>query len=84
MTMVNVGGSTALDFNECRDLARLYSSYRSTNGPEAGGYYWGVFNIGHSSGWFVQIACGVFSDGKMRMYRRIYHSNTTWTAWSQF
>lgn len=73
-----------LDFNNCKELGRLYSSYRSTNGPIAGAYYWGIFNIGYARGWFVQLACGSFTDGTMRMYRRIWHSNSTWTAWEKF
>lgn len=73
-----------LDFNDCKELGRLYSSYRSVNGPIAGAYYWGIFNIGYAGGWFVQIACASFTDGTMRMYRRMWHSNSTWTTWEKF
>ena len=74
----------SLDFNNCKELGRLYCSYRSTNGPETGGYYWGVINIGYSKNWFVQIACGAYTDGTMRMYKRMFHSAKTWTAWESF
>lgn len=84
LTPVGKDSGETLDFNACRDLGRLYCSYRSTNGPIAGAYYWGVFNIGYAGGWFVQIACGSFTDGIMRMYRRMWHSNTTWTSWEKF
>ena len=77
-------GSKALDFNTCKNIGRMYSSYGSINGPIGGAYYWGIFNIGYAGGWFVQIACASYTDGKMRMYRRIHYSNNSWTAWELF
>jgi len=84
MTKFNIGSTSALDFNNCRDLFRLYSSYGSINGPVSGGYYWGIFNIGHSTGWLIQIACGAYTDGTIRMYRRMFYSATAWTEWTRF
>ena len=80
----NKDSASGLNFNSCRDLWRLYCSYGGTNNPLDGQYYWGFFNIGFSGDWFVQIACCMFSDGKMRMFRRMYHSGTTWTDWLSF
>ena len=77
-------GSKALDFNTCKNIGRMYSSYGSINGPIGGAFYWGIFNIGYAGGWFVQIACASYTDGKMRMYRRIHYSNNSWTAWELF
>ena len=77
-------GAKALDFNTCKNIGRMYCSYGSINGPIGGAYYWGIFNIGYAGGWFVQIACASYTDGKMRMYRRIHYSNNSWTTWEQF
>lgn len=74
----------SLDFNACKEIGRVYCSYDSTNGPIRGGYYWGFINIGYSKGWFVQIACGSFTDGTIRMYRRMFYSAKTWTNWEEF
>ena len=77
-------GAKSLDFNTCKNIGRMYCSYGSINGPIGGAYYWGIFNIGYAGGWFVQIACASYTDGKMRMYRRIHYSNNSWTTWEQF
>lgn len=84
MTIVNEGTLTALNFNNCTDLGRLYCSVNGVNPPVGGNYYWGIFNIGYSPHWFVQIACASYSDGAMRMFRRIFHSGETWTSWEKF
>ena len=85
MSIVGQWGTTSLDFNDCKDLGRMYCSFGGRHTPTEGNYYWGIFNIGHSGGqWLVQIACGAYTDGVMRMYRRMFHSGTTWTPWSVF
>ena len=80
----NKDTASGLDFNSCRDLWRLYCSYAGSNTPIEGAYYWGIFNIGFSGDWLVQIACGTYTDGRMRMYRRMFHSGSKWTSWTQF
>ena len=80
----NEGVAQALDFNNLKDLGRLYCSYNSINGPVGGGYYWGIINIGWNPGYFIQIACGSYLDGQIRMYRRMFHTGKTWTSWTSF
>lgn len=80
-TVYNKGNATTLDFNNLKELSRLYCSYRSTNGPKAGGYYWGIFNIGWDSGHFVQFACGSFDSAFIAIYARAFCGNSVWTAW---
>ena len=81
-TTVGEDGLMSLNFNDCRDLGRLYCSYGGSNKPVDGNFYWGLFNIGYSTHWFIQIACGSYSDGSMRMFRRVFHSGNTWTSWT--
>ena len=85
MEKVNEGSATALDFNQCKSLFRLYCSYGSKNSPLGGGYYWGVFNVGWNDAYFIQFACMVFnsSSGRARIWVRPFFDGTTWGSWSQ-
>ena len=74
-------GGQALNFNDCRELWRHYSSLSGTNAPSNG--YIGFFNVGYSSDWFVQIAFVVQNGGTYKIFRRCYHSGNAWTNWTE-
>ena len=74
-------GGQALNFNDCRELWRHYSSLSGTNAPSHG--YIGFFNVGYSSDWFVQIAFVVQNGGTYKIFRRCYHSGNAWTNWTE-
>ena len=80
----NQDTTLGLDFNMLRDIGRFYGSYGGKNTPTDGSYYWGFFNLGYSGDWFVQIAHRAYSDGNLKMYRRMFYNGNTWTAWSEF
>ena len=68
-----------LNLNDCKDLWRHYSTLNGTNAPANG--YIGFFNIGYNSDWFIQIAFVTQTGGSYKVFRRAYHSGTTWTSW---
>ena len=82
-TVYNKGKAETLDFNNLKDLGRVYCSYRSVNGPIAGGYYWGIINIGWDSGHFVQLACATFDSAFIGIFARSFNGNSVWTSWHQ-
>ena len=69
-----------LNLNDCKDLWRHYSTLNGTNAPANG--YIGFFNVGYDPDWFIQIAFVVQTGGSYKMFRRAFHSGTTWTAWT--
>ena len=79
----NLGNTTTLDFNTLKDIGRMYCSFKSTNGPIAGSYYWGVFNIGWSGTHLIQIACACLDSAYMKIYARSLCGNSGWTEWKQ-
>ena len=82
-TVYNKGNTTTLDFNTLKGLGRLYCSFRSTNGPIAGSYYWGVYNFGWDNGHFVQLAFGTLDTSFIAIYARSFYGNSGWTTWHQ-
>ena len=84
LTIANIHTGNPLNFNDCKDLWRLYCSFGGENAPITGNYYWGFFNVGFNSDWFTQIACASYADGALRMYRRTFHSGKVWGSWEHF
>ncbi len=71
----------SLNFNELRSLFRLYCSFRGTNTPMSGSYYYGIVNIGHDIDHFTQIVCASLDTDFLAIYARPYAGNIGFQAW---